>query len=78
MSATTLWKLVLTHPEPQVPEALRAPALAHLASVLDRPVEALEARLAEGATLAPCARCGFPSSADICGVCRIKDAVAGD
>lgn len=52
MSATTLWKLVLTHPEPQVPEALRAPALAHLASVLDRPVEALEARLAEGATLA--------------------------
>ena len=55
MSATTLWKLVLTHPEPQVPEALRAPALAHLASVLDRPVEALEARLAavEGRADAP-------------------------
>lgn len=52
MSATTLWKLVLMDPEPQVPEALRAPALAHLAAVLERPADVLEARLAEGATLA--------------------------
>ena len=29
-----------------------------------------------GARLAPCARCGYPTSAGICGVCRIRDAVA--
>jgi uncharacterized protein (TIGR00269 family) len=28
-----------------------------------------------GAELAPCIRCGYPSSAEICGVCRIKEAV---
>lgn len=52
MSAVILWKLVLTHREPQVPEALRSPALAHLATVLDRPAQLLDARLADGATLA--------------------------
>lgn len=30
---------------------------------------------ARGALLAPCARCGFPSSAPVCGVCRIREAV---
>ena len=30
----------------------------------------------EGASLAPCERCGFPTSTGVCGVCRIKDAVA--
>lgn len=30
----------------------------------------------EGAKLAPCARCGYPTSSDICGVCRIREAVA--
>ena len=26
--------------------------------------------------LSPCARCGYPTSADVCGVCRIREAVA--
>ncbi len=26
--------------------------------------------------IAPCARCGFPTSSEICGVCRIKDALS--
>jgi TIGR00269 family protein len=30
----------------------------------------------EGVQLAPCVRCGFPTSTDVCGVCRIRDAVA--
>ncbi len=30
----------------------------------------------EGEALAPCARCGCPTSMDVCGVCRIKDGVA--
>jgi len=30
----------------------------------------------EGVTLSPCRECGFPTSADVCGVCRIKAAVA--
>ena len=51
-NAIALWKLVLVQAEPQVPEALRAPALAHLATVLAQPVDALEARLAAGALLA--------------------------
>ena len=33
-NAVTHWKLVLVQAEPQVPEALREPALAHLATVL--------------------------------------------
>jgi len=32
---------------------------------------------ADGAALAPCGRCGYPTSAEICGVCRIKEAVHG-
>ena len=28
-----------------------------------------------GRVLHPCARCGYPTSADVCGVCRIKEAV---
>lgn len=31
----------------------------------------------EGVTLVPCAECGFPTSSEVCGVCRIKAAVAG-
>lgn len=30
----------------------------------------------EGVALAPCTVCGYPTSSEICGVCRIKDAVA--
>ncbi|MDR2695223.1 MAG: adenine nucleotide alpha hydrolase family protein [Deltaproteobacteria bacterium] len=30
-----------------------------------------------GARLAPCGRCGYPTSAEICGVCRIREAVNG-
>lgn len=30
----------------------------------------------EGLTLQPCQRCGYPTSAEVCGVCRIKEAVA--
>lgn len=29
-----------------------------------------------GETLSPCTRCGYPTSAEVCGVCRIRDAVA--
>ncbi len=29
-----------------------------------------------GLDLRPCARCGYPTSAEVCGVCRIKEAVA--
>jgi len=32
---------------------------------------------ADGVPLSPCARCGYPTSADVCGVCRIREAVAG-
>ena len=30
----------------------------------------------EGVVLVPCAQCGYPTSSDVCGVCRIRDAVA--
>ena len=29
-----------------------------------------------GITLSPCTRCGYPTSAEVCGVCRMKEAVA--
>lgn len=29
----------------------------------------------QGQTLAPCQQCGFPTSAEVCGVCRMKEAV---
>ncbi len=29
-----------------------------------------------GQTLAPCLQCGYPTSAEVCGVCRIRSAVA--
>ena len=33
----------------------------------------------QGDTLAPCTRCGYPtSSGDTCGVCRIRAALAGE
>ena len=32
---------------------------------------------AAGTALAPCGRCGYPTSATVCGVCRIKEAVHG-
>ncbi|MCL2122530.1 MAG: TIGR00269 family protein [Desulfovibrionaceae bacterium] len=32
---------------------------------------------AAGTELAPCGRCGYPTSAEVCGVCRIKEAVHG-
>ena len=31
---------------------------------------------AEGTPLHPCPQCGFPTSADLCGVCRIKNTLA--
>jgi uncharacterized protein (TIGR00269 family) len=30
-----------------------------------------------GTELAPCGRCGYPSSLEVCGVCRIKEALNG-
>lgn len=30
-----------------------------------------------GQALAPCQQCGFPTSAEVCGVCRMKEAVRG-
>ena len=30
----------------------------------------------EGDVLSPCSRCGYPTSADVCGVCRIREALA--
>ncbi len=50
--AGTVWTLVLADPEPQVPEALRAPALAHLAAVLGQPLTAVQPRIQAGAALA--------------------------
>jgi len=41
-----------------------------------RPVFARQEATA-GATLAPCGRCGYPTSAEVCGVCRIKETVHG-
>lgn len=32
----------------------------------------------QGVKLAPCEVCGYPTSSDVCGVCRIKAAVAGN
>ena len=32
----------------------------------------------QGVKLAPCGVCGYPTSSDVCGVCRIKAAVAGN
>ncbi|MCL1986227.1 MAG: adenine nucleotide alpha hydrolase family protein [Betaproteobacteria bacterium] len=32
---------------------------------------------AVGTKLAPCSRCGYPTSAGLCGVCRIKEAING-
>ena len=29
----------------------------------------------EGPVLAPCERCGYPTSSGVCGVCRIREAV---
>ena len=29
-----------------------------------------------GQTLAPCARCGYPTSTEVCGVCLIREALA--
>ncbi len=51
-TAATTWTLVLAQPEPQVPEALHAPALAHLAAVLGQPLEAVDAHRRAGAALA--------------------------
>ncbi|MDL2216149.1 TIGR00269 family protein [Desulfovibrio sp. OttesenSCG-928-M14] len=42
-----------------------------------RPIFA-EAAKKEGVALVACARCGMPTSQDICGVCRIKDAIHAD
>ena len=36
----------------------------------------LAAEQEEGAILSPCSRCGFPTSAEMCGVCRIREAIA--
>ncbi len=31
-----------------------------------------------GQKLSPCTRCGYPTSTEVCGVCRIKEVVAKD
>jgi hypothetical protein len=31
-----------------------------------------------GAAVAPCPECGYPTSAEICGVCRVRRALAGE
>lgn len=36
------------------------------------------AHQAEEAAIKDCSRCGYPTSADVCGVCRIKEIIAGD
>jgi uncharacterized protein (TIGR00269 family) len=41
-----------------------------------RPVFAEQDRI-EGAVVTPCERCGSPTSQEQCGVCRIREAVAG-
>jgi len=41
-----------------------------------RPAFALR-EAASDVKLAPCSRCGYPSSAGVCGVCRIKEAIHG-
>ena len=35
--------------------------------------QAVEA--AKGESLRPCSRCGYPTSAEVCGVCRIREAL---
>lgn len=40
-----------------------------------RPAFAAQAKAAAD-NLTPCARCGYPTSAGVCGVCRMKEAVA--
>ncbi len=41
-----------------------------------RPIFAKDEEI-NGATLTPCALCGYPTSAGVCGVCRIREIVAG-
>jgi tRNA(Ile)-lysidine synthase TilS/MesJ len=41
-----------------------------------RPVFAAAAEK-DGATLRPCATCGMPTSQEVCGVCRIREAING-
>ena len=32
----------------------------------------------KGRELSPCIKCGYPTSSEICGVCRIKTVIQGD
>ncbi len=62
----------------ELEEAMPGRKLDFYQGFLERGRPAFAGREAEsGARLAPCARCGCPSSAEVCGVCRIRDAVNG-
>jgi uncharacterized protein (TIGR00269 family) len=60
----------------QLEEAMPGRKLDFYQAFLERGRPAFARREASGeAKLAPCNRCGYPTSAGICGVCRIKEAV---
>ena len=62
----------------QLEEAMPGRKLDFYQGFLERGRPAFARREATaGAALAPCSRCGYPSSVDVCGVCRIKEAVHG-
>ena len=62
----------------QLEEAMPGRKSAFYIDFLEKGRPAFKAREAEQALpLAPCARCGYPTSAEVCGVCRIREAVAG-
>lgn len=61
----------------QLEEAMPGRKLDFYQGFLERGRPIFARREAEtGRALRPCARCGYPTSAEVCGVCRIKEAVA--
>ena len=62
----------------QLEEAMPGRKLDFYQGFLERGRQAFALReAAAGAELAPCDRCGYPTSAQVCGVCRMKEAVNG-
>ena len=62
----------------QLEEAMPGRKLDFYQGFLERGRPAFARReAAAGTELAPCSLCGYPTSAKICGVCRIKEAVNG-
>lgn len=62
----------------QLEEAMPGRRLAFYLDFLERGRPAFAQREAgSGAELTPCTVCGYPTSSDVCGVCRIREAVAG-